>query len=223
MLSRAEPTRRPWYSPTLTGFIQQVETPHLALTVPSHCTSLLCFTATGNCTFIWSWRLLFPSLSLLQKHFLWRRSSSPWLKMSHASLKKKLGFLLLLKIRKLEVLTLISRACILQIWSRCQHPVSHRCKCLQLNFLSLLYFCRAQRAEQLIKTLWLWCNSAQACKKKMEWPLSKYERSNQDRGALCYAVCWCDLSVSLKGMGKERFRESSAVEPEAIHKDLQLP
>lgn len=101
MLSRAEPTRRPWYSPTLTGFIQQVETPHLALTVPSHCASLLCFTATGNCTLIWSWRLLFPSLSLPQKHFLWRRSSSPWLKMSHASLKKKLGFLLLLKIRKL--------------------------------------------------------------------------------------------------------------------------
>lgn len=29
MLSRAEPTRSPWYSPTLTGFIQQVEAPHL--------------------------------------------------------------------------------------------------------------------------------------------------------------------------------------------------
>lgn len=27
MLSRAEPTRSPWYPPTLTGFIQQVESP----------------------------------------------------------------------------------------------------------------------------------------------------------------------------------------------------
>lgn len=32
MLSRAEPTRSPWYSPTLTGFIQQVEAPHLPFT-----------------------------------------------------------------------------------------------------------------------------------------------------------------------------------------------
>lgn len=32
MLSRAEPTRSPWYSPTLTGFIQQVEAHHLAST-----------------------------------------------------------------------------------------------------------------------------------------------------------------------------------------------
>lgn len=226
ILSRAEPTRRPWYSPMLTGFIQQVETPHLALTVPSHCASLLCFTATDNCTFIWSWHLLFPSLSLPQKHFLWQLASSPWLKMSHASLKKKLGFLLLQKIRKLEALTLISTPCILQIWSRCQRLVSYCCKCLQLNFLAFLHFlcfCRAQQGGQLITTLWLWCTLAQAFKKKMEWPLSKYEGSDRDRGGMCYAFCWCDLSVSLKGMGKERFRESSAVEPEAIHKDLQLP
>lgn len=38
MLSRAEPTRSPWYSPTLTGFIQQVEVLHLALTVTGNFT-----------------------------------------------------------------------------------------------------------------------------------------------------------------------------------------
>lgn len=115
MLSRAAPTRSPWYSPTLTGFIQQVETPHLALTAAGHCASLLHFTATGNFTFIWSWCLLFLHSPCRRNTFSGGAPHlySPWLKMSHASLKKKLGFLLLLKIRKLEALTLISRACIL--------------------------------------------------------------------------------------------------------------
>lgn len=157
MLSRAEPTRSPWYSPTLTGFIQQVETPHLALTAPGHCASLLHFTATGNFTFIWSWCLLFLHSPCRKNTFSGGAPHlySPWLKMSHASLKKKLGFLLLLKIRKLEALTLISRACMLQIWSQCQRPVCQHCKCLQFNFLTLSFFCSAQWAEQLIKTLWL--------------------------------------------------------------------
>lgn len=136
MLSRAEPTRSPWYSPTVTGFIQQVETPHLALTAPGHCASLLDLTAAGDFTFIWSWCLLFLHSPCRRNTFSGGASHlySPWLKMSHASLKKKLGFLSLLKIRKLEALTLISTVCILQIWSQCRRTVSQRCKCLQLNF-----------------------------------------------------------------------------------------
>lgn len=42
MLSRAEPTRRPWYSPTLTGFIQGAE----RLRVTMHWIEILL--ATGN-------------------------------------------------------------------------------------------------------------------------------------------------------------------------------
>lgn len=56
MLSRAEPTRSPWYSPMLTGFIQQVEAPppglhtYSALTLYSASTWAL--TATGNFTLL---------------------------------------------------------------------------------------------------------------------------------------------------------------------------
>lgn len=56
MLSRAEPTRSPWYSPMLTGFIQQVEAPppglhtYSALTLYSASTWAL--TATGNSTLL---------------------------------------------------------------------------------------------------------------------------------------------------------------------------
>lgn len=72
MLRRAAPTRSPWYSPTLTGFIQQVETRRLALTVPGHSACLL-----HRQRYL---HLKLPppscSLSIRPKHFLWWCSSS---------------------------------------------------------------------------------------------------------------------------------------------------
>lgn len=50
MLSRAEPTRSPWYSPTLTGFIQQVEALHLVLTVTGNFT-VICRSLAASFSF----------------------------------------------------------------------------------------------------------------------------------------------------------------------------
>lgn len=51
MLSRAEPTRSPWYSPTLTAFIQYVQAPTLGLQT---CSALrLCPSLTAALTCHW--------------------------------------------------------------------------------------------------------------------------------------------------------------------------
>lgn len=101
MLSRDEPTRSPWYPPTLTGFIQQVESPtchaqtdgSLQCRWEEHCHSLK-----------------LHSLPIIHSLLHWSLSSG---EASLFSVSKdfscifevELWFLLPLKIRKLEVLT----------------------------------------------------------------------------------------------------------------------
>lgn len=138
--SRAEPTRSPWYSPMLTGFIQQAEAPHLPHS-HSHTPTVTSPTALWlnlgpHCHLQLYFNLHEPrpslvSLSLTQKPFLWLSLHLCFLllKMSHASLKMELWFPLPLKIRKLGARTLMKVIRVLQIWSQptfCQdrHPAS---------------------------------------------------------------------------------------------------
>lgn len=133
MLSRAEPTRNPWYSPTLMVFIQQVEAPHLPHTqIVLTLYSLWLWPSPPLATLLWcAPHPSLVSLSLTQTHFLWLSLHlySLLLKTSHASLKTKLWFPLPLKIRKPGALALMTAIRVLQIWSQPSsyqrwHPVS---------------------------------------------------------------------------------------------------
>lgn len=125
MLSRAEPTRSPWYSPMLMGFIQQVETPpHLPLNVHTVTSSESALLRLGPSLPLICLTTPLCQACLTQKHFLWLSLHLyTLLKTSHASLKMEIWFPLPPKIRKLRALTLMTAIRALQIWSQpsCHH------------------------------------------------------------------------------------------------------
>lgn len=120
ILSRAEPTRSPWYSPVLTEFIQHVDAPHLhppphALRSPD---TVLCFNLGPQlyCHVPEPHPASSFTLSDAETLSLVELSHSIlFLKIPHASLKIELWFPLTLKIRKLVALTLMTVKPMLQI------------------------------------------------------------------------------------------------------------
>lgn len=90
MLSSAEPTRSPWYSPTLTGFIRQMEapspphTPCLSSSLTHSPTVYVCSALTRDLS---ECRLVLPPFIPLS---LALSPSSPLLNTSHACLKMEL-------------------------------------------------------------------------------------------------------------------------------------